>query len=151
MNKLSTSLLIFSLAASLQLSTLSQATIIQGKSSRLNGKQFIETTNGAHAMSSQFGCLPEGFKLNDVVSYTSKRKGSDDYITIEDKLVEIKAQCKKGKLIDSKGREIKFFRFSCYGNPPIDYEEIMQKERDELDKLQKHYTVIILECDPHIS
>jgi hypothetical protein len=151
MNKLSTNLLIFLLVANLQLPMLSHATIVERKSSQPDGKQCIKAIDKESAMSSHFDCLPEEYKLTDVVSYRSKRKGGEDYITIEDRLVEIKAQCKKGKLIDSKGREIKFFKFSCFGNPPMDYEEIAQKERDELDKLQKDYTVIVLECDPHIS
>src|ERR1044072_6681757 len=101
--------------------------------------------------SHHFDCLGDEFKSTDIVSYREKRKGSGEFITIEDKLIEMKAQCKKGKLIDSKGREIKFFKFACFGNPPADYEEIRQKENEELEKLQKDYTVIILECDPRTN
>ena len=151
MNKLSTTFLILLLAVNLQLPTLSQATIIERKSSQPKGKHYMKTNNQKNATSSRFDCLPAESKLSDVVSYRPRKKGSDDYITIEDKLVEIKAQCKQGKLVDSKGREIKFFKFSCYGNPPMDYEEIAQKERDELDKLQKDFTVIVMECDPRTN
>ena len=52
---------------------------------------------------------------------------------------------------DGKGREIRFFRPACFGNPPADYEEIRQKESEELARLQKDYNVIILECDPRIQ
>ena len=130
--------LILFIAAILQLQMLSQATI-------------IKANNDEKASSSHFDCLPESFKLTDVVSYGQKRKGSDEDITIKDKLVQIKARCKGGKLLDGKGKEIKFFKFSCFGNPPIDYDEIMQKEREEFDKLKKDYTVIVVECDPRIN
>ena len=116
-----------------------------------NGRQAIETGTDAAGRADQFGCLPEGYKSTDVVSYRQKSKGGDGYITIEDKLIDLKAQCREGKLIDDKGREIRFFKFACYGNPPSDYEEIKQKELEEFEKLQKKYCVIVMECDPRIS
>ena len=137
--------LIFLLAANLPL--LSQASITQGK----NGQQALETSNNASGQAVQFDCLPDGHKSTDVVSYREKRKGSDGYITIEDRLVELKAHCKDGRLIDGKGREIRFFKSACYGNPPSDYEELRQKELEDLQKLQKKYCVIVMECDPRIS
>ncbi|HEU4386984.1 MAG TPA: hypothetical protein VFV34_04240 [Blastocatellia bacterium] len=99
----------------------------------------------------QVNCLPEGWKPTDVVSYKSGGKSPARNVTVEDKLTELKAHCRQGKLLDGKGREIRFFRFSCFGNPPENYEEIMQKERTELEKLQRVYTVIVPECDPRIS
>ena len=127
MNNLSRVFLIFLLAVSLRLPA--------------------STESASH----HFDCLGDEFKSTDIVSYKEKRKGSGEFITIEDKLIEMKAQCKKGKLVDSKGREIKFFKFACFGNPPADYDEIRQKENEELEKLQKDYTVIILECDPRTN
>ena len=121
----------------LNLALLSRSSINQGK----NGGQARE---GA-----KFDCLPEGYTSADVVSYREKRK--EGYVTIDDKLVELKAHCKEGKLVDGKGREIRFFKFACYGNPPIDYEELKQKELQELEKLQKRYCVIVMECDPRTS
>ena len=100
---------------------------------------------------SQFACLPETFSLNEIVSYRATRNGKEEGITIKDRLLEMKAQCKNGKLVDSQKREIKFFRLACYGNPPADYQEIQQREREELEKLQKQYTVIIIECNPRIQ
>jgi hypothetical protein len=120
------------------------------KSFQQNAEQGIHTRDD-ESISSKFDCLPEGFKSSDIVSYRQKQKGSDARVTIENRLIELKARCKEGRLVDGKGREIKFFRFACYGNPPSDYEEIAQKEHEEFDKLQKDYTVVVLECDPHIS
>ena len=137
--------LIFLLTASLPL--VSRSAIAQGT----NGEQSLETSVDAGGISVQFDCLPEGHKLTDVVSYRQKRKSGDAYITIEDNLVELKAHCKDGRLIDGKGREVRFFKFACYGNPPSDYEESRQREQEELEKLQKKYCVIVMECDPRIS
>ena len=131
--------LIFLLMVNLQLPL--QSSIIQGE----GGQQTLEASNDTSGIVVQFDCLPEGPKSTDVVSYREKRKSGDGYITIEDKLVELKARCKEGKLIDGKGREIRFFKFACYGNPPSDYEELRHKELEELEKLQKKYCVIVME------
>jgi hypothetical protein len=101
--------------------------------------------------SSQFECLSKDFQLSDIVSYRRIRKSDDKQITIEDKLAELKARCKAGKLIDSEGREIRFFRLSCFGNPPENIDEIVQKERQTLDTLKKKYHVVVIGCDPHIN
>jgi hypothetical protein len=107
--------------------------------------------DGKKTRSARINCLPEGFALTDVVSYQRSASGKEDHITIEQKLAELKARCKRGRLLDGKGREIRFFRPACFGNPPADYEEIRQRESEELARLQKDYNVIILECDLRIQ
>ncbi|HET7157868.1 MAG TPA: hypothetical protein VFI62_02660, partial [Burkholderiales bacterium] len=67
------------------------------------------------------------------------------------KLAQLKARCRKGKLVDEKGREIRFFRPSCWGNPPADYADIQQRENEDLEKLRKQYTVIVFGCNPMIQ
>lgn len=66
-------------------------------------------------------------------------------------LVQMKASCRSGRLVDGKRREIRFYRPSCWGNPPPDYLEIRQREDDELAKLKRHYTVIVFGCNPMIQ
>ena len=139
MSGLNKTFLIFLMAVNLPLQ--SESSINKAKS----GQQPI----GGIAM--RFDCLPEGYRSTDVVSYRHKSKGGEGNLTIEDKLVELKAHCREGKLVDGKGREIRFFRIACFGNPPSDYEELRQKELEELEKLQKQYCVIVMECDPRIS
>jgi hypothetical protein len=107
--------------------------------------------DGKKTRPAQINCLPEGFALTDIVSYGVNTGGKEKHITIEQKLAELKALCKRGRLLDGKGREIRFFRPACFGNPPADYEEIRQKESEELARLQKDYNVIILECDLRIQ
>jgi hypothetical protein len=101
--------------------------------------------------SALYDCLPDGFKATDIVSYIRNVSGPEKQITVADKLAELRARCRRGELVDGKAKRIKFFRFACYGNPPSDYEEIRQKETEELEKLQKTHTVIVVECDPRIS
>ena len=121
------------------LGLLSRSSVDQGRKGRQAGEH------------GQFDCLPEGYRSTDVVSYRNKHKDEDAHLTIEDKLLELKAHCKEGKLVDGKGTEIRFFRFACFGNPPSDYEELKQKELQELERLQRKYCVIVMECDPRIS
>lgn len=100
---------------------------------------------GDKELSAEFPCLPPHLSLDDVVTY---RRGGAANITVKDKLIELKAYCYKGKLVDAKRREIRFFNVECWGNPPPDYQEIQQKRQAELERLQRRYTVIILGCDP---
>jgi hypothetical protein len=98
-------------------------------------------------------CLPEGTKLTDVVSATIARPGagpaSAKKTTVEQKLLELKARCKKGKLVDASDREIRFYRLvGCWGNPPADYQEILARQTEEIEKLKKKYTVIEMTCNP---
>jgi hypothetical protein len=92
-----------------------------------------------------FSCLPKDVRADEVVSYGLKGKS---ILTVEKKLIELKARCRRGKLVDAKGREIRFFRTSCWGNPPEDYLEIQKREGEELAELQKHYAVIVFGCNP---
>jgi hypothetical protein len=103
---------------------------------------------GSSSRPKSFSCLAKDVQANEVVSYGPKgRQG----VTVEKTLIEMKARCRKGKLVDAKGREVRFFRPSCWGNPPPDYLEIRQREDAELAKLKKHYAVIVFGCNPMIQ
>ena len=121
---------------------------------RENGSQLAVTPTLGQAReddepapAKNFNCLPKDVRADDVVSYGAKGKSG---LTVEKKLIELNARCRRGKLSDAKGREIRFFRVSCWGNPPEDYLEIRKRERDELAELNKHYTVIVFSCNPMI-
>jgi hypothetical protein len=86
--------------------------------------------------------------LNDVVTQGKTAKGT---VTVEKTLIQMKAQCRNSKLIDAKRREIRFFRPSCWGNPPADYLEIQQRENAELQKLKRTYAVIVFGCNPMVQ
>ena len=93
---------------------------------------------------SKFNCLPNDVHLTDVVS---TNKATRKTVTVEKTLIQMKAQCRSGKLVDARRREIRFFRPSCWGNPPADYLEIQQRETAELQKLKRSFAVIVFGCD----
>ncbi|HEY6120262.1 MAG TPA: hypothetical protein VIV66_09905 [Pyrinomonadaceae bacterium] len=96
------------------------------------------------------GCLPEGVGLEEIVSPSVDKTGSsvNKKVTVRDTLHRLNARCKKGKLIDGKGKEIYFFRLiGCWGNPPEDYQQQLAKQQEALERLRKKYTVIEISCD----
>lgn len=97
--------------------------------------------------SPKYDCLPENVRLDDIVSYG--RKPADN-VTVAKKLLELKARCRKKTLVDAANKEIRFFRVSCWGNPPPNYLEIKEKEKEQFEKLKKDYTVIVMSCSPRI-
>lgn len=101
------------------------------------------------AHSTRINCLPAGVTLGEAVVFGLP--GARETVTVKKKLTEIKARCRNRKLIDGKGREIRFHRPSCWGNPPADYPEIQQRENEELQRLQQRYTVIVFGCNPLIQ
>jgi len=117
---------------------------------QLSATSALAVTDGdaGTSPSQSFICLPKDVRTDEAVSYGMKGKS---ILTVERKLIEMKARCRRGKLIDAKRREIRFFRPSCWGNPPPDYLEIRQREDQELSKLRKHYTVIVFACNPMIQ
>ena len=66
-----------------------------------------------------------------------------------DKLKELSARCRKHKLVDARGREIRFYQLvGCWGNPPDDYQQQLERQAKELVKLRKRYRVIEMTCNP---
>jgi len=108
----------------------------------------LAVTQSNSTQKSRFECLPKDVHSDDVVSYSKRAKGN---VTVEKTLMQMKAQCRKSKLTDAKRREIRFFRPSCWGNPPEGYLEIQQRENSELQKLKRTYAVIVFACDPMIQ
>ena len=97
-------------------------------------------------------CLPADIKEDTVVSYvtTTSTKGvaSIQPITVSQSLAKLKARCVCDKLVDRRGKEIRFFHLQgCWGNPPADYLEILDNQRREIARLRKSYRVIELTCD----
>src|SRR2546422_9259436 len=104
---------------------------------------FLSVTPGAKPP--HFACLPKGIQPTDVVNYRGAKPfihNGKQAITVEETLVRLKAHCKKGTLVDGSGKQIYFFRLKgCWGNPPADYQEILERQNSELIKLKKRYTV----------
>ena len=148
MKKLSRSwsLIIIVLATSLP---ISGSYLIAQTTNGQRGRE--ETTNNEPSQSSLAKCLPADVKLNDVVeaSIAGYGKGQNK-VTVEQKLNELKATCtRESKLIDGNGKQIVFYHLiGCWGNPPGDYRELLEKQRDEINKLKQQFTVIEMTCNP---
>jgi hypothetical protein len=111
-------------------------------------------TNDEISQSSLAKCLPADIKLKDVVEATSTGYANGQpvglhKVTVEQKLNELKATCNSdNKLVDGNGKQIIFYHLTdCWGIPLDDY-GILQKQRDEIDKLKQQYTVIEMTCNP---
>ncbi len=102
----------------------------------------------------KFDRLPENIKPDTEVRKDVKNdKGqivSYEITTVENRLNELKARYRNGKLVDGKGKEIRFFEPLCRGvsrGIEGDTEDQKGKEK-ELAELKKKFTVIVLHCDP---
>ena len=120
----------------------------QGDSSSSNQSKTMNDKDQQEAAAAEFDCLPEGIALKDVVTYRQKAERN---VTVRDKLIELKAKCENGKLVDEHHKEIRFFRVQCWGNPPADYRERQQRQQEALKELEKKYTVVVMGCNPFIS
>ena len=79
----------------------------------------------------------------------ARTKGEVVTVTVAEKLKELKARCRKKKLVDGQGREIRFYQLiGCWGNPPDDYQQQLKSQAQELAKLRKRYRVVEMTCNP---
>ena len=94
-------------------------------------------------------CMPPGTQRTDVVSSEAVKPGGKVVaVTVAQKLKALGARCRNGKLVDAKGMEIRFYQLvGCWGNPPDDYQEQLERQAKELAKLRKRYRVIEMSCD----
>lgn len=94
-------------------------------------------------------CLPNEVKAGEVLSRPIEPHGRPIRpVTVQDKLNGLGARCRRGRLVDSRGKEIRFYTLAgCWGNPPADYLEIMEKERQELARLKRRYRIVEIQCN----
>ena len=97
-------------------------------------------------------CLPEGIKLTSEIfeesdgSSNAKRKPK----TLQAKLTDLRARCKNRKLVTRNGKEIRIVQLiGCWGNPPEDYREQMDRQQRDIKELSKKYVVIQIPCTPN--
>ena len=146
-----TAILLMLLSINLSVPAVSKAATIRARRGRPMGMAGEAFADRGKASARQFACLPETFDLDETIAYRTMPSGKEMAMKLKDKLVELKATCRDGKLVDHQKREIKLFRLACFGNPPADYDEIQQRQQQELSQLKKQYTVIIIECNPHLQ
>ena len=97
-------------------------------------------------------CLPADIK-SDMIVETITRSGPSGLVkqtvTIGDKLKKLKARCRRGKLIDARGVPVKFFRLvGCWGTPPPDYRQTIERQSRDLARLKRNNTVVEIPCNP---
>jgi len=93
-------------------------------------------------------CLPPDVKTSEIAVYGSNGKRN---VTVADKVKELKGRCSNGMLVGPDKKEIRFFRVTCWGNPPSDYQMVQAEERRKLEALKAKYAVIVIRCDPGIQ
>jgi len=95
-------------------------------------------------------CVPKDVDLNSlVVSEVNKptSKSSAGQITVIQRLNQLKARCKKGKLVDGKNRPIYLYpMIGCWGNPPDNYLDMLRQQDEEIQRLKKKYVVVQISC-----
>ena len=104
----------------------------------------------AEARPSWEGCLPSDISADEVIAVepASPNKAARQ-VTVKGKLNQLGARCRNKRLVDAKGKQIHFFRLTgCWGNPPENYEEILNNQQKELAELRKRYRVIEITCNP---
>ena len=97
-------------------------------------------------------CLPEGVKLTSEIleqsAGSTSAKGRPK--TVASKLAELRARCKNRKLVTRTGKEIRIVQLiGCWGNPPEDYQEQLNRQRRDIEELKKKYLVIQIPCTPN--
>jgi len=95
-------------------------------------------------MNDQYPCLPKNIDRKwQILGESDDVKA----MTVEEKLSKLKAHCKKGKLVDQNGKEIRFVELiGCWGNPPADYQEQLDRQQNEVKELSEKFTVIQIPC-----
>ena len=96
-------------------------------------------------------CLPTDVEAAEVISVEplSGAGRAPKKITVTTKLNQIGARCRNRRLVDAKGKEIRFYRLTgCWGNPPENYQEILDNQQKELAQLRRRYRVVEITCNP---
>jgi hypothetical protein len=105
---------------------------------------------GIAVFAADYRCLPSDIREDSVVRYVAAKspKGeTQTAVTVKQTLKTYRARCVRGKLVDRRGREIRFYSLQgCWGNPPADYRQILETQRKDLADLKKKYTVIEMTC-----
>ena len=114
---------------------------------------FFTAVSSIAGYTQTYPCIPADVKITDIVeiSRVTSTKGVETAtpVTVKQTLKKLKARCSHGKLLDRKGKQIRFYAMQgCWGNPPADYLEILEQQRKEIADLKKKYTVIEMTCNP---
>ncbi len=94
--------------------------------------------------------MPSEIDLNSVVVTETQApvsKQAARQTTVKQRLTQLKARCRKGKLVSGNSKPIYLYQMiGCWGNPPQDYQEMLQNQEEEIQRLKKKYIVIQISC-----
>ena len=85
-------------------------------------------------------CLPYGLTLESRFAPDGGAELQRATITVRQKLRELRAYSRDGKLYDEAGKELYFYHFPEYGPPPT--QEMLDADRERYESLQKRYRLI---------
>ena len=108
------------------------------------------TTIAVQGKSRWHGCLPANVTAEGVISREpSGPDKSMKEVTVRARLNQLGARCAGKRLVDARGKPIHFYRLAgCWGNPPENYEEILEDQQRELTRLRRRYRVVEINCNP---
>jgi hypothetical protein len=90
-------------------------------------------------------CMPAEVRLDELVSARSTGTGAP--LTVGDQLSRLGARCRGRTLVTRTGRQIRLYRLlGCWGNPPADYQQQLARQRRELLRLRRAFTVVEIPC-----
>jgi hypothetical protein len=93
--------------------------------------------------------LPPDVKLDTVAETFLDGAREPRKVSVETKLMQLRAHVAGDKLVDDSGREIRFFHLTgCWGAAPVDYQKILDKQQRDIEELKKDYTVVTITCNP---
>ncbi len=125
-----------------------------GKSKMRNSNDSNKPTAQKTIEKIRYDHLPENIKAETEVRRAIKNEKGEtvsfETTTVEKRLNELAARYENGKLVDGKGKEIRFHEPLCRGvsrGTEEDEQDRLAKET-ELAELEKIYTVVVLHCDP---
>lgn len=96
----------------------------------------------------RFQCLPDGMKLGAAVGCDTTAQPARE-MTLKETLVKMGARCEREKLVDAKGKEIRFYTVHGFGAPTAYAMETMRRQRTEIEALRQQYTVIEIPSRDH--
>lgn len=105
------------------------------------------------AFAQNYTCMPAHMTVDRVADAVAVSSSSGvesiHTVTIGQKLKKLKAKCRRGKLVDFRNRQVRFYELQgCWGNPPVDHQEILEQQTREIADLRKKYSVIEITCNP---
>jgi hypothetical protein len=85
-------------------------------------------------------CLPEGLTLESRFAHRGGPELDRELTTVRQKLREVRAYARDGKLYDEAGKELYFYRVPEYGSPPPP--GTVEADQKHFQDLQKRYHLI---------